>query len=293
MHSLHFPSGLTAVQASHDVLSFGPFELHLPSRELHNGSARTTLQGQPFEILRTLLERPGSVVTRDQLRQRLWPAGTFVDYEHSLNAAIKRLRAALGDDAQNPRFVETLARRGYRWRVSDHATDARHVPQPRGIRLLVLPLTMLGGDEDFGSGLTEELIAQLGSCGAGDVGVIARISALTCTSTGLRARQVGESLDVGYLLEGGIRRQGTRMRIAVWLVDTHEEVQVWSAIHECEVKDPLAAQIDVAARIAQAVVEEVARRTPRGRSHSRDASCSWCGGAGCDCAKAQNVGGGN
>lgn len=255
---------------------------------LHNGSARTTLQGQPFEILRMLLERPGSVVTRDQLRQRLWPAGTFVDYEHSLNAAIKRLRAALGDDAQNPRFVETLTGRGYRWRASDHATEVRHVPQPRGIRLLVLPFTVLGGDEDFGSGLTEELIAQLGSCGAGDVGVIARISALTCTGTGQRARQVGESLDVGYLLEGGIRRQDTRMRIAVWLVDTHEEVQVWSAIHECEVTDPLATQIDVAARIAQSVLEEVARRTPSERAHSRDASGSWCGVAECDCAEERN-----
>jgi DNA-binding winged helix-turn-helix (wHTH) protein len=136
VHSLHSHSGLTALQAPHDVLSFGPFELHLPSRELHNGSARTTLQGQPFEILRMLLERPGSVVTRDQLRQRLWPEGTFVDYEHSLNAAIKRLRAALGDDAQNPRFVETLARRGYRWRASDHATNARRVSQPTGNRLL-------------------------------------------------------------------------------------------------------------------------------------------------------------
>jgi TolB-like protein len=272
MHSLHPPSDLTALQAPHDVLSFGPFELHLPSRELHNGSARTTLQGQPFEILRMLLERPGSVVTRDQLRQRLWPEGTFVDYEHSLNAAIKRLRTALGDDAQNPRFVETLARRGYRWRASDHATNARRVPQPPGNRLLVLPFSMLGGDEDFGNGLTEELIAQLGSRGAEDVRVIARISALTCTGTGQRARQVGESLDVGYLLEGGIRRQDARMRIAVWLVDTHEEVQVWSAIHECDVKDPLATQIDMAARIAQSVVEEVARRTPRERSRSRDAS---------------------
>ena len=130
---------------------------------------------------------------------------------------------------------------------------------------------MLGGDEEFGSGLTQELIAQLGSCGAGDVGVIARISALTCTGTGQRVRQVGESFDVGYLLEGGIRRQDTRVRIAVGLVDTHDEVQVWSAIHECEVKDPLATQVDVAARIAHSVVEEIARRTPRERSHSRDA----------------------
>src|ERR687897_897921 len=74
-----------------------------------------TVQAQPFEILRLMLERPGDVVTRDELRQRLWPHGTFVDFEHSLNAAVKRLRAALGDDADNPRYVETLPRRGYRF----------------------------------------------------------------------------------------------------------------------------------------------------------------------------------
>ena len=71
--------------------------------------------GNPVEILMVMLDRPGDVVTREELRQRLWPAGTFVDFEHSLNAAIKRLRAALGDDADNPRFVETLHRRGYRF----------------------------------------------------------------------------------------------------------------------------------------------------------------------------------
>ena len=252
--------------STHDVLLFGSFELHLASRELHNGSERTTLQGQPFEILRMLLERPGSVVTRDQLRQRLWPAGTFVDYDHSLNAAIKRLRTALGDDAQNPTFVETLARRGYRWKASAHATDARHMPQPRGVRIVVLPFSMYGGDDDFGNGLTEELIAQLGRRGGGDVGVIARISASTFEGRAQRARHVGEALDVGYLLEGGIRRQDSRARIAVWLVDTYEEVQVWSGIHECEVNDALAAQIDVAAKVAQSVLEEVARRMPPLRS---------------------------
>ena len=87
----------------------------LRARELRKGGIRIRLQDQPFEILAVMLERPGDVVTREELRQRLWPAGTFVDFEHSLNAAIKRLRAALGDDADNPRFVETLHRRGYRF----------------------------------------------------------------------------------------------------------------------------------------------------------------------------------
>ncbi|PYR69306.1 MAG: hypothetical protein DMF87_26975 [Acidobacteria bacterium] len=86
-----------------------------PTRELMTGTARIRLQEQPFRILQLLLARPGAVVTRMELRDRLWPNGTFVDFEHSLNAAIKRLRAVLGDDARAPRFIETLPRRGYRW----------------------------------------------------------------------------------------------------------------------------------------------------------------------------------
>src|SRR5919206_3880640 len=97
------------------LLRFESFELDVRSRELRKGKSRIRLQEQPFEILRLMLERPGDVVTREELARRLWPDGTFVDFEHSLNAAVKRLRAALGDDADNPRFVETLPRRGYRF----------------------------------------------------------------------------------------------------------------------------------------------------------------------------------
>src|SRR6187399_1077648 len=97
------------------LLRFDSFELDVRSRELRKGNDRIRLQEQPFEILRLMLQRPGDVVTRDELARHLWPAGTFVDFEHSLNAAMKRLRAALGDDADNPRFVETLPRRGYRF----------------------------------------------------------------------------------------------------------------------------------------------------------------------------------
>jgi DNA-binding winged helix-turn-helix (wHTH) protein len=91
------------------------FALREATRELLKGDARIRLQEQPFQILELLLARPGELVTRDELRDRLWPNGTFVDFEHSLNAAMKRLRAALGDDAKAPRYIETLPRRGYRW----------------------------------------------------------------------------------------------------------------------------------------------------------------------------------
>jgi Tol biopolymer transport system component/DNA-binding winged helix-turn-helix (wHTH) protein len=94
---------------------FGVFELDLRAGELRRSGLRVKLQEQPFQVLALLLERPGEIVTRDDLRNRLWPADTFVDFDHSLNAAIKRLRDALGDSAENPTFVETVARRGYRF----------------------------------------------------------------------------------------------------------------------------------------------------------------------------------
>lgn len=115
-----------------DVRRFGTFEIDLRARELQKGGIRIRLQDQPFEILAMMLDRPGEVVTREELRQRLWPAGTFVDFDHSLNAAVKRLRAALGDEADNPRFVETLHRRGYRFIASvesdSPARDLQAVP---------------------------------------------------------------------------------------------------------------------------------------------------------------------
>ena len=94
---------------------FGIYEVDVRSGELRKSGAKLKLQEQPFQVLAMLLERPGEVLTRDQLRQRLWPADTFVDFDHSLNTAINKLRDALGDSAANPRFIETLAKRGYRF----------------------------------------------------------------------------------------------------------------------------------------------------------------------------------
>src|SRR5258708_7539673 len=94
---------------------FGVFEADLGARELRKQGRRMRLQDQPFAMLAMLLERSGSVVTREELRERLWPADTFVDFDHSLNTAVNKIREVLGDSASSPRFVETVARRGYRF----------------------------------------------------------------------------------------------------------------------------------------------------------------------------------
>ena len=104
---------------------FGIYELDGSTGELRkDGKSRPRLQGQPLEVLLHLLNRPGEVVTREDLRQRLWPADTFVDYDHSLNTAVNKLREALNDSADNPRFIQTIPRRGYRFIASIEAVDS-------------------------------------------------------------------------------------------------------------------------------------------------------------------------
>ena len=97
------------------IARFGVFELDLAAGELRKNGAKLRLQEQPLRVLALLLERAGDVVTREELRQKLWPADTFVDFDHSLNTAVNKLRDTLGDSASSPRYIETVARRGYRF----------------------------------------------------------------------------------------------------------------------------------------------------------------------------------
>jgi DNA-binding winged helix-turn-helix (wHTH) protein len=100
---------------SANLLRFDAFEVDLRAQELYKGGRRIKLQVQPFQVLAMMLERPGEVVTREEMQKRLWPADTFVDFDHSVNTAVKKLRQALGDDQKKPRYVETLPKRGYRF----------------------------------------------------------------------------------------------------------------------------------------------------------------------------------
>jgi cholera toxin transcriptional activator len=111
---------------------FGLFEADCATGELRRQGIRIKINAQPFQVLCLLLERPGELLTRDQIAADLWPDGTFVDYDHGVNSAINRIREALGDSASNPRFVETLARRGYRFVAPVEQIDAKQIdPEPR------------------------------------------------------------------------------------------------------------------------------------------------------------------
>ena len=137
------------------LVRFGVFELDLQSGELRKAGVRIGLQEQPLQVLTLLLERPGDVVTREQLRQRLWPGGTFVDFDHGLNAVINRLRDTLGDSAETPRFIETLPRRGYRFVGAVNAAKT------------VEPLARIGVTEPPGAGFSPRSVGTLASVALG------------------------------------------------------------------------------------------------------------------------------
>src|SRR5208282_4037274 len=109
---------MPAAARSANTVRFEGFEVDLRAQELYKAGRKIKLQVQPFQVLAMLLEQPGEVVTREEMQKRRWPADTFVDFDHSVNTAIKKLRQALGDDKKKPRFVETLPKRGYRFLAS-------------------------------------------------------------------------------------------------------------------------------------------------------------------------------
>jgi DNA-binding winged helix-turn-helix (wHTH) protein/Tol biopolymer transport system component len=120
------PDAITQPSGQKGLVQFGVFELNLQTGELRKSGVRVRLQGKPFQILQALLEHPGEVVTRDELRKRLWPADTFVDFESGLNTAANRLRLTLGESAESPRYIQTLSRTGYRF----IATVIEAAPRP-------------------------------------------------------------------------------------------------------------------------------------------------------------------
>ena len=138
-------------------LRFGVFELDLHAGELRKQGVKIKLQYQPFQILALLLEHPGRVVTREDLRSRLWPSDTFVDFDHSLNKAINKLREALADSPENPQFIETIPRRGYRFLESLETTT----PDASIAVLPFLNLSANAENELFADGMTEEIISTL------------------------------------------------------------------------------------------------------------------------------------
>lgn len=269
----------TTMSEESQRIRFGLFQVDIRAGELFKNGYRLRLQEQPFQVLMALLERPGMVVTRLELRHRVWPEQTYLDFDRGLNRAVNKLRDALGDDAANPRFIETVARRGYRLIVSvQHDPPARAPSGAAGrMRLAVLPLRLLsaaGERSDFSDGLTEELIAQLGRLSPSRLGIIARTSAMQYGDGSKSVEQIARELNLDYLLEGSVRFAQDRVRVTLQLIQCADQTQAWAGSYEREFSDVLTAQNEITAQARESLG---AALLPAGDvAHDERAACQDC-----------------
>jgi TolB-like protein len=233
------------------ILRFDKFDLDTRTLELRRLGALVALRPQPCRLLVCLARTPGELMTRDELRSRLWPAGTFVQFNQGLNSCMKQIRGALGDTRDRPRFIETLPRRGYRFLLPVTEVTGATTPVGRP-RVAVLPFIAIDAPADAGAplvtaGFTEELRSRLASLRPGHLAVIASVPA---EPTHGRATG-GRDLDADFLVQGSIRRSGAQLRVAVQLIDLRDRQHVWARSYERAIADPLLWQDEAAVTIAR------------------------------------------
>lgn len=247
-------------------MRFGVFEVHLASGELRKRGIKVKLHDQPLRVLTLLLERPGQVVTRDKLKEKLWAADTVVDFDHGLNSAINKVREALGDSADSPRFIETVPRNGYRFicpvaTVPVGTLDAGFLSRPsagEGTSIAVLPLRNLSGDpgqDYFADGMTEALITELGKLSG--LRLLSYQSVLGYRQTAKSLPQIARELNVEVVLEGSVLRAENRIRITANLVQAVPERHLWAESYEFDQRDVLAVQGAAARDVAAQILVKV------------------------------------
>jgi TolB-like protein len=245
---------------------FGVFELDLRTGELRKRGVRIRLQEQPFQVLAMLLEKPRELVTREDLRQRLWTADTFVDFDHGLNKAINKIRGALGDGRHRPR--SGVGRGWIMLARSSRSTTVRS--------LAVLPLDSLSSDpsqEYFADGMTDQLITTLGQISA--LRVISRTSVMPYKHTRKPLPQIAHELNVDAVVEGTVIRSGAQVRITAQLIDAAADKHLWAQSYDGDLRDTLALQNTVARAIAEQIrinvtpQEQVAFETRERRESGR------------------------
>ncbi len=235
------------------VVRFGAFEVDLGTRELRKRGLKLKLQEKPFQILALLLEKPGQVVTRQELREKLWPPDIHVGFERSLNTAVNKLRQVLGDTAENPRFIETLARRGYCFIAPVERSGGVGAPDRPGAigSIAVLPFQKANGDpekEYLGLGITESLIDALSQLPG--VRVMALTTVLRYRGSDVDARAVGRELGVDAVLTGRLMERPDALLIAAELVDTKKGWRLWGGQFQGNSSDLLAIEEEVSQEIA-------------------------------------------
>jgi TolB-like protein/DNA-binding winged helix-turn-helix (wHTH) protein/Tfp pilus assembly protein PilF len=275
------------------AVRFGSFEVNPRTGELRKQGLHIKLHEKPLQVLLTLLEHPGEVVTRKELQERLWPGDTFVEFENGLNNAISRLREALSDTAESPRFIETVPRRGYRFlpEVSQSSQSSRSasfrpwlivfgivlgvslaigavyrfvsIRKPAIRSLAVLPFRNLGvgtSDDYFTDGMTDAVTTELAKLGVSKV--ISETSVVQFKDTKKSVPEIGRTLGVDAIVEGAVLREGNKVRITVQLIGADTDRHLWAESYQRQMTDILALQDEVALGVAHAIKLEVSPSTP-------------------------------
>ena len=266
-------------------VKLGPFEVDLEARGLRKGGRRVKLQQLPFQILAALLEPPGAIVTRDELRHRLWPDDTSVGFDGGLGTAMGKLRVALGDSAKEPRYIETIPRRGFRLIAPVEElpdTDTKAASRTRTLwsqvaivaplvigamvvfvqreasdyrpleSVAVLSLYEITGSAEeayFSDVMTETLIHSLAQIPT--LKVISRTPMLPYDETKKPLPQIAEELGVEAIVEGTVQRAEGQIRVTVQLIDARRDRHLWSRSFTRELSDPLAVQNEIALEVAR------------------------------------------
>ena len=261
------------------VVRFGVFEFHPKSGELFKQGRRVRLPGQPAQILAFLLRRPGELIAREELRQALWPADTHVNFDQSLNAAVKRLRYALGDSPEKPVFIETMARRGYRFIAPASAPDQSVLPQSTlpTIRpthavnsIAVLPFENATADPDADylvDRLTEAIINAISRLPG--LRVLARSTVFRYRGKPVDCRVLGRKLNVRAVLLGRLSQRGDGLTIGTELVEVQSGWLIWGEQFSRKLSDVLLIEAELSANISEKLRSELTAKTSPGRPARR------------------------
>lgn len=241
-------------------IQFGPFILDVGEYKLTRAGQPVRLERIPMDLLILLAEGHGRLVTREQIIARLWGKAAYFDADNGINTAMRKIRRALADDADHPRYVETVVGKGYRLTGMQSQpasqTERAEFPELPRAMFAVLPFENLSGDpaqEYLSDGLTEETIARLGQMAPRRLGVIARTSSMAFKKTQKTVAQIGLDLSVDYVLEGSVRREGERIRITAQLIRVKDQIHLWAESYDTEIGSILDVQCKIGAAIADQV----------------------------------------
>lgn len=261
------------------------FDFDPATRELRREGVPVRLQAQPGQVLAVLVEHAGEIVTREQLRNAVWGAGTFVDFDRGLNFCIAQIRSALGDSAESPRFVRTIPKQGYQFVApvgpaipATVPTSSKRYIAAAGLAILVAALALtivlrrpsaniavvrfdnetgIAEMDRFADGLTDAVVAELTATAGSRYGIIGNAAILRQPRSQRDLMAIGASLKAGYVVLGQVQRSSSHTRVLAHLIRLPEQTHLWVVRVDRDLGDPLQAEDQLAHTIASQFVQHL------------------------------------